>query len=347
MLRKGSEFLLGLFYANEETLVYDNIKLSHRLSKEAIRGLKSISLKFLGPLFMTRELHKQKVWKIDYIETSLTAELGKSIDEALMQSMACLNSSRKTAGYTTNLFSFVGSPYTEDLTMIYDRLDKYIHPSIAQGKIVNQEIYGKEFDGDEFIVDELERGINLIEHNLGSPRRIYWEEKKAYSPVAIIKRTKIKGRLESDLYTYDLDEPLRLVALEHIPSFYFMGILPDYYEKRMNDTLTLFGVEGLYSNIINIKVSNPDTTVLYIEEFSTNGDGKLGYGLILIPHNENMDEAENIFYYKKQLRTLLDKNKDFESSVVEINSKINPFDNWSLNSNESLKRIEGKLDRKE
>ena len=115
----------------------------------------------------------------------------------------------------------------------------------------------------------------------------------------------------------------------------------------MNDTLTLFGVEGLYSNVINIKVSNPETVVLYIEEFSTNEDGKIGYGLILIPHNEKMNEAENIFYYKKQLRTMLDKNRDFESSVVEINSKLNPFDNWNLNSNESLQKIESILDRKE
>ncbi|MFW9952058.1 MAG: hypothetical protein ACFFKA_18210 [Candidatus Thorarchaeota archaeon] len=346
MLRKGSEFLLGLFFSDEKTLVYDNIKITHKLPKVNIQELKSISLKFLGPLFMTRNLYIQKQWKIEYIETSLTPQTGKKVDETLLQSMACLNSTRKTAGHTTNLFTFIGSPFTEDLTMIYERLDKYIHPSIAQGKIVSQKINDTNFDFDKFIDDELKRGTELILHALGSPRKIYWEEKKAYSTIAVIKRVKKDRLLESDLFTFDLDDPLRREALNRIPSYYFIGILPDYYEKRMNDTLRLFGIEELYPNIIKIKISNPDTEVLYIEEFITNGDSKIGYGLVLIPENNIIMEANDLFFYKKSLRNMLDKNKGFESSIIEINSRINPFERWNLNSSDSLQNIESRLDKK-
>ncbi|MFX1551150.1 MAG: hypothetical protein ACFFB9_12390 [Promethearchaeota archaeon] len=347
MLRKGSEFLLGLFFSDEETLVYDNIKLSYDLPKETIRELKLMSLKFLGPLFMTRNLYNQKQWKIDYIETSLTPQLRMMIDNTLMQSFTCLNSSKKVAGYATNLFTFIGSPYTEDITMIYEKLDNYIHPSIIQGKLIAQSIYNTDFDFKLFVEDELKRGADLIEHTLGSPRKIYWEEKIAYSAVGVIKRTKKDGLLESDLYTFDLDDPLRKETLDHIPSYYFMGILPDYYEKRMNETLSLFGKDRLYSNIIKIKVSSPEMVVIYIEEFITNMNGKTSCGLILIPSNEKIKESHDLFFFKKNLRHMLDKNKDFERSVIELNSKINPFENWNLNSYESLHNIERSLDSKQ
>jgi hypothetical protein len=346
MLGKGSKFLLGLFYSDEDTLVYDNIKLSHSLSKEAIRDLKSISLKFLGPLFMTRALYKQKGWKIECIETTLIPNVGKRFDELPIQSFTCFNSSKETAGYLTNLFTFIGSPYTEDLTMIYERLDKFIHPCIIQGKFIAQKIHHSDFNIYELVDDELQRGTELIEHTLGSPRKMYWEEKKSYSTVAVIKRDKKASLLESDLYTFDVDDPLRKESLNHIPSYYFMGILPDYYEKRMNETLRLFGIEGLYSNIIKIKVSSPDKTVLYVEEFKTDAEGKTSYGLILIPHNHEIKESRDLFFYKKKMRQMLDKNKDFESSIIELNSKINPFDSWNLNSNGSLQEIERVLDSK-
>ncbi|MFX1326674.1 MAG: hypothetical protein ACFE91_00830 [Promethearchaeota archaeon] len=346
MLRKGSEFLLGLFFSDEQTLVYNNIKLSYDLPKEIVQELKLMSLKFLGPLFMTRTLYNQNQWKIEYIETSLTPQSRTKVDETLMQSFTCLNSSKRTAGCITNLFTFIGSPYTEDIKMIYERLDKYIHPSIIQGKLIAQTNYNVDFDFSLFIEDELKRGADLIEHTLGSPRKIYWEEKMAYSTVAIIKRTKKDGLLESNLYTFDLDDPLRKEALDHIPSYYFMGILPDYYEKRMNETLSLFGKDGLYSNIIKIKVSSPNRVVIYIEELVSDVDGKTSYGLILIPSNEKVKESRDLFFYKKKLRYMLNKNSDFERSVIELNSRINPFENWNLNSIESFQNIEKSLDNK-
>lgn len=344
MLRKGSEFLLGLFYSDEETLVYDNIKLSYNLSEESIRELKSMSFKFLGPLLMTRELYKQKRWKIDYIETSLSPLTMSVVDDTLMQSFTCLNSSRETAGYITNLFTFIGSPYTEDLAMIYERLDKYIHPSLIQGKLIAKKIHGADFDSNTLIEKEMKRGIDLLEHTLGSPRKIYWEEKMTYFPVAVIKRTLRDKILKSDLFTFDLDDPLRKEALNQIPSYYFMGILPDYYEKRMNEILRLFGKENLYSNITKIKISNPNKVVLYIEEFIYEANNKKSYGLILIPSTNKVKETGDLFFYKKKLRSMLNKIENFERSVIELNSKINPFDNWNLNTNESLQKIEQSLD---
>ena len=346
MLSEGSDFLLGLFYSDEETLVYDNIKLSHSFSKEVIQELKAMSLKFLGPLFMTSDLIKQKEWKIDYIETTLSPQTEQKLDETLMQSFNCLNSSRKVAGYLTNLFTFIGSPYTEDLTMIYERLDKYIHPSIAQGKLIAQNIYGDDFDSYKLIDDEIRRGTDLIEHTLGAPRKIYWEEKKAFSTIAVIKRIKKEGLLQSDLYTFDLDDPLRKEALDRIPSYYFLSILPDYYERRMNETLRLFGKERLYSNIIKIKVSNPEMVVLYIEEFITSVSGKTSIGLILIPTNNKIKESRDLYSYKKKLRSMLDKGEDFERSIIELHSRINPFENWNLSSDDSLQKIEKLLDSK-
>ncbi|MFW9773605.1 MAG: hypothetical protein ACFFBY_13195 [Promethearchaeota archaeon] len=347
MLSKGSEFLLGLFYSDEETLVYDKIKLSYNLPEESIRELKSISFKFLGPLLMTRALYKQQQWRIDYIETSLTPQSSMVIDDTLMQSFICLNSSLKTAQYITNLFAFIGSPYTEDLALIYERLDKYIHPSIIQGKFVAQKVHGPDFDFNTLINEEMKRGIDLLEHTLGSPRKIYWEEKTIYTPIAVIKRTLKDGRLNSDLYTFDLEDPLRKEALNQIPSYYFLGILPDYYEKRMNKTLRLFGKDGLYSNINKMKISSPNKVVLYVEEFATRVNEKISYGLILIPDKDNIQESRDLFFYKKKLRNMLDKNNNFERSVIELNSSLNPFDGWNLNSEESLQKIEKSLDKKQ
>ena len=346
MLRKGSEFLLGLFFSDEQTLVYDHIKLSYDLPKEKVRELKSMSLKFLGPLFMTRNLYIQNQWKIEYIETSLTPQPRTKVDETLMQSFTCLNSSKMTAGYITNLFSFIGSPYTEDIRMIYEKLNKYVHPSIIQGKLIAQTNYDVNFDFNLFIEDELKRGAELIEHTLGSPRKIYWEEKLAYSTVGIIKRTIKDGLLESDLHTFDADDPLRKEALNCIPSYYFMSILPDYYEKRMNEILSLFGKDGLYSNIIKIKVSSPNRLVIYMEELITDVDGKTSLGLILIPSNEKVKESRDLFFYKKKLLSMLNKNSDFERSVIELHSRINPFVKWNLNSDKSLQNIEKSLDNK-
>ncbi|MFX1571071.1 MAG: hypothetical protein ACFFCV_22250, partial [Promethearchaeota archaeon] len=214
MLRKGSEFLLGLFFSDEETIVYDNIKLSYELPKETIQKLRGMSLKFLGPLIMTRNLYNQKGWKIDYIETSLTPQMRMTVDDTLMQSFTCLNSTIKVAESITNLFGFIGSPYTEDLTMIYEKLDKYIHSSIIQEKLIAQKIYDTNFDFNMLIEDELKRGVDLIEHTLGSPRKMYWEEKISYSTVGVIKRTKKNGVYTTDLFTFDLDDVLRKEALE-------------------------------------------------------------------------------------------------------------------------------------
>ncbi|MFX1571080.1 MAG: hypothetical protein ACFFCV_22300, partial [Promethearchaeota archaeon] len=161
-----------------------------------------------------------------------------------------------------------------------------------------------------------------------------------------IKRTKKNGVYTTDLFTFDLDDVLRKEALEQIPSYYFMGILPDYYEQQMNETLGLFGKNRLNTNVIKIKISNPEKVVLYIEEFATNADGKTSYGLILVPSNEKIEEAHDISFFKKNMRYMLDKNKDFARTIIELHSRINPFEIWNLNSDESLHNIERDLDNR-
>ncbi|MFW9874070.1 MAG: hypothetical protein ACFFG0_13260 [Candidatus Thorarchaeota archaeon] len=47
------EIILGLFYADEDTLVFDNIKCSDDFSEEKRNELKMLSFKFLGPVFLT------------------------------------------------------------------------------------------------------------------------------------------------------------------------------------------------------------------------------------------------------------------------------------------------------
>ena len=86
-------------------------------------------------------------------------------------------------GNTTYLFTIIGSPYTEDVELIYQKLIRYIHPSIIQGKIVNEDINKAEFILSDFIDTELTRGISLIEHSLGSARKMggaYWKKKLKY-----------------------------------------------------------------------------------------------------------------------------------------------------------------------
>ena len=50
------------------------------------------------------------------------------------------------------------------------------------------------------------------------------------------------------------------------------------------------------------------------------------------------------FHFKKKLRLILDENKNFEETIIEINSRINPFEKWNTNSNESLGKIKDLLD---
>ena len=50
---KSSEIVLGIFYSDENNLIFDNIKFSESLSENSINQIKMLPYKFLGPIFLT------------------------------------------------------------------------------------------------------------------------------------------------------------------------------------------------------------------------------------------------------------------------------------------------------
>ncbi|MHA2283073.1 MAG: hypothetical protein ACXAC5_19705 [Promethearchaeota archaeon] len=338
------DLLLGLFFSSEDNIIYENIKLSKKLSEEDIQHMHKLPMRFLGPLFMALAYDKEKKWNINFIESTLSSNQEYLIGNSFMQSFLCLNSSVIIEDNMTYLFAFIGSPYTEDPKMIYDKMSDYIHQSIIQGKLIAQKTYGVEFNYNKFVNGELRRGANLIKQSLGSPRKTYPEEKKNYYSIALIERNKIGDNVESNLYTFDTDDPLRTRFLNTIPSYYLMTILPDYFENRIVETLALFEKTEIYPNIRKIKLSSSNKEVLYIEEFLIENQIRKSYGLILISTNEELPECHEISFFKKKLRLILDKKKNFEKTVIEINSRINPFDKWGTDSKEALIKIEDLLD---
>ncbi|MHA2131616.1 MAG: hypothetical protein ACW99L_16745, partial [Promethearchaeota archaeon] len=244
----------------------------------------------------------------------------------------------------TNLFTIIGSPYTEDIELIYQKLIRYIHPSITEGKIINESINKNEFDFSEFIYTELTRGINLIEHLLGSARKLYREKKQNYYCIAIIERIVSEDLEVSNLYTFDYDDPLKDKYLSSIPSYYVMAILPDYYENRIIETLGIFNLINVLPCIRLINLSNQNKKVLYLEEFLIKDNEKKSYGLILINSDGKNKDSNDLTFYKQKIRLILDNNKNFEETVIEINQHINPFEKWNLNSSTSLSKLQNLLD---
>ncbi len=350
---KAADLILGLFYSNENNIVFDNIKLSENMSKSLTDSsheqLKMLSLRFLGPVFLTAGIKKRQGWRFELLEASLSQFQERTIDVDLLQSIFSINSSIESEKGITNLFTIVGSPYTEDVKIIHDLLTTYLHPSIIQGMIVNESLKGGEFSLDDFIEKQLKRGVDVINYFLGSARKMYWEEQQKYCCVGFMERKiaiaeDITNRV-SNLYTFDFDDELKNKALNFIPSFYVMAILPDYYESRIRETLNLLNPKtSIYPVIRLIRLSNQLNKVLYLEEHLTEDKIKTSYGVILIPENEYFKESNNLAYYKKQLRLILDKDKNMEKSIVEINSKLNPFDKWNTFLENDLELIKKKLD---
>lgn len=338
--------ILGLFYSDEKKLVFDKIQYYESLSDESKSIIKVLSLRFLGPLFLAEAEGRirEKDWTLNRVESTLTSH--KKITESeIIQSFTCLNSSNSSEGIRTNLFTIIGSPYTEDIELIYQKLIRYIHPSIIQGKIVNESINRNEFNFSYFIDTELTRGINLIEHSLGSARkRLKWLKlQQNYYCIGIIERIESEDFKVSNLYTFDYDDPLKDKHLSSIPSYYVMTILPDYYENRIIETLRIFNMFNVLPSIRLIDLSHQNKKVLYLEEFLIKDDEKKSYGLILINSDGNKNSNDRTFY-KQKIRLILDKNKNFEETVIEINPNINPFEKWNLNSATSLSKLQDLLD---
>lgn len=338
-----TEIVLGLFYSDENNLIFDNIKFSENLSENSINQLKMLPYKFFGPVFLTAASGKEN-WEINLIESSLSLLRKRNYDADIIQTFFSLNSSKELAeDQTTHLFALVGSPHTEDVKLLYDKLVKYIHPSIIQGKLVQEKMINDEFQFKKFIKSELIRGLNLIDYSLGASRRIYWEEQQKYFCIGMIERIFENGSKSSNFYTFDKDNPLRKHVLPFIPSFYIFTILPDYYENLIDETLKTFDKTGIYPHIRRIELKSQEKQAIYMEEFKEEKDVRKSYGVILIPEGQTVKEGDSITYYKRNLRDILDGHKD----LSEVLKKLNPqFKNekWCTSTDEDLNKIRACFD---
>ncbi|MFW9989831.1 MAG: hypothetical protein ACFFC3_14360 [Candidatus Odinarchaeota archaeon] len=343
-MRSHEKIILGLFFADEDNLVFDHIRYSENFTDMEINDIKMLSYRFLGPVFLTAATSMGGNWKIEFIEASLTLQ-DIAIDEAdVLQSFFTLNSSEETQEGTTNLFALISTPYTEDVKLISDEISKYIHPSIIQSKIVNENLLGERFDFNRLVNNELERGINLIEYSLGASRKAYWEEEHKYYCVGLIEREIGQDKRVSNLYTFDKDDPLRRLYLDYIPSYYVMAILPDYYENLIIETLQVYEKKGIHPNIRNIKLKYQNKRVIYLEEFRFENNISKSYGVILVQQSEESKENKYTSYYKKNLRLILDKQKDIKESLNLINPHFSS-ERWGTISDEELNRIGLILDK--
>ena len=335
------DLILGLFYSDEDNLIYE--RFSQDLSDESEKSLRMLSYKFLGPLFFTAASGNGSNWKIESIEYSLSQYQNRTLDVDVLQSFFSLNSSINTEYGWTNLSALIGSPYTEDINLIYRKMVEYIHPSIIQGKFVAESIMGGDFKFKNFIQYELERGLNLIEYTLGSARKLPWEEQQNYYCIGIIERINNKKGVTSNFYSFDKEDSLRKFVLPYIPSFYVMSILPDYYEKLINEALVLFNKTSIFSNIKLIKLSYDDKKVQYLEEFIVVDNEKRSYGVILIPELKDLGGGQNLSFYKRNLRFILDTNKELNEILFTINPQF-VFDGWSIQSEDGLNNLKNCFD---
>ncbi len=335
---KEADLILGLFYSDENNLIFDNIKFSEMLTEENKNHINMLPYKFLGPLFLTAASSEES-WRIGFIELSLSLRTERTYDIDIIQSFFSLNSSIESEeGLLTHLFALIGSPHTEDVKILHDKLIKFIHPSIIQGKIVSESILGSDFKFRQFINEELNRGLNLIEYSLGSARKMYRKEQQNYYCVGLIERTISKDSKTIYLYTFDKDDPLRKHALSLIPSYYIMVILADYYENLVEETLNAFGKTSVYPNIRTIRLHYKEKHAFYKEEFNVENNIKKSYGVILVPESMDVEEAHNLSFYKRNLRFILDGNK----GLTEIMRSINPhfkFEKWCTATDEDLNKI--------
>jgi len=341
---KEANYILGLFFCTENNLIFEEIKVPGTLSKSALDGIRTLSLRYLGPIFLTKALKETSSWTIERIESSISINEAHGNVKDFLQSFFLLNSTIQFQGKITNLFAFIGSPYTEDIKIIYDKMDKLIHPSILQGKVVKEAIMGEDFRLENFLQAELKRGLSLIEYSLGSSRKIYWEAPIEYYCVGVIKRKIAEDKKESGLFTCDPEDVNRIEILKSIPSFYVISILPNYYEQRIKETLFLFDVSGLSPNIRLIKLSKEDKIVIYLEEYLIDDNVKESYGVILVNKVNLSSEPNKMIHYRQKLRQIIDKKKSFEQTVAEINPMINPFVNWGTLEKDPLHDIQNTLD---
>ncbi len=122
-----------------------------------------------------------------------------------------------------------------------------------------------------------------------------------------------------------------------------MAILPDYYDRLIDETLKLFNVTTIHSNVGLIKLHSQEKKVIYLEEYEVEKNAKKSYGVILIEDPEGFNDLNKIAFYKKNLRLMLDKPKDVYDIMSKINSNLT-VKRWNTLSDEGLKNLEAILD---
>lgn len=340
---ESADLILGLFFSNEDNLIFEKLKFSEDLSQDKKDQLRMLSFQFLGAVFLTAACVDGSTWRIELIESSLSLRRGITVNGGVIQSFFNLNSSIESKDGITNLFAIIGSPFTEDIKISYQKMVDYIHPSIFQGREVNKHTLGQDFKLSRFINEELSRGLDLIEYNLGTSRKMHWEEQQKYYCVGLIEREISSKSKTSYLYTFDKDISLRKQFLNYIPSYYVMAILPDYYENLVDQTLKLFGKTNVQSNIRKIILTHQNKKVLYFEEYTIQNEIKKSYGVILIPDDNKIKDAKNISFYHKNVRLILDVHKDLKDIMFKINPDLK-YEKWGTVSEEDLNKIRMCLD---
>lgn len=342
---KDSDTILGLFFADENNVVYEKINYAQEMSEEQKDKLMMLPFNFFGPVFLTSASGEGSNWKIEFIESTLSFSTYKT-ESTTIQSLFNLNSSIETRDGPTNLFAIIGSPYTEDVHTIYKKIKEYIHPSIIQGKLVNQKVRGEDFKIQNFVNNELNRGLNFINFSLGTSRKMYWETQQKYYCIGVIERKKNWETKESEskLFTFDANDDLRRNSLKNIPSYYVLAILPKYYEHLTNETLEIFGMSNINSNLRQIELRFGNKEVIYLEEFNEEKGKKISYGVILIPVTDQIEDLNNISTYKKNLRIVLDGRKELLEVLKTINSRFTSVE-WGCDSEKELNELSNALDK--
>ncbi len=345
-----SDHLLGLFFSDEQNFIYDHLVELNCISPSYREQLKVLAFRFLGPLFFSAASKSKRSWSFELIECGLILDPIKPKIGNFFQSLFVVNSSIFSQNALTNLCAVCASIYTENIDIIQEKMQTYIHPSILQGKLVGEYNQGIKFNLGEYFENEVRRGAINLKDTLGQARKAYGHpEDLEYYVVGIIER---KGNLyekTTTLFTFDQDDPLRLQIKKFIPSFYICAILPDYYEHRMIETLLIFKRDQVIPTLNKIQLTGPYGKAIYIEEYISDGEEIHSFGLILISENEYTQNIQKLSSYKRKLREILlnqDENER-KRTLAMLNPSINPFKEWKANTSEELHLIQNLLDETE
>ena len=125
-----------------------------------------------------------------------------------------------------------------------------------------------------------------------------------------------------------------------------MSILPDYYEHLISETLGLYNKKGVYPNIRLINLSYEEKKVVYLEEYILEDGIFKSYGVILIQQSEVSEESQNLSYFRKKLRTILDGKKNLKDTIKSINPRFEDV-RWGATIDKELNQIAEILDNKD